>query len=588
MNPFFYSTLLFVLMSSSLLSLPEGTQSMTTGGSFSVSGSEMTITAPDNSIFHHEKFNVGPDETVRFIQQSSQSRVLNRVVGPAVQSSIQGDIRANGNVYLVNPAGVVFGPGSTVEVGRLHVVAGSLSDDNFKAGIDQFESLSGEVRNDGKITAQSVSFSGARVVNNGQIYAPEGYIVLAEGEGNSSSLSLSSGSGSTSLKLIDSKGDIVVNVISSDSTPSTMITDLGGQALLQSGILEASHVELHGKTIQANGSIKADTVRVVPRSSIQQSGSANKIEVQKLYIEEGSAISSSSSSTTNKPSVDLSSSSNQIPEVYAAGSFSKLSVRSKPTMEVNIGSFVSSTSSQSLNVREVDFRVYDGDLRLKDSISPLNFSSSNIFLLAASKKVYLDQPTSYPFTTRVVYAQSMIETPEVSSSTTSPSSTSSSSSSVQSFITLRATSIGIDDLAPNLPPETILLLARENPEFAALQSSQQVQLEGLSDAQLAVLFEYDYLSGYSYFLRSLSLSPASLFGDDFSIFAKTEAEASFLEVDENEGTISADPTPSRIAQVASAVQFSPITMPLLSPPASEILDRALDDDIKNSLQRFIK
>ena len=92
--------------------------------------------------------------------------------------------------------------------------------------------------------------------------------------------------GSTSLKLIDSKGDIVVNVISSDSTPSTMITDLGGQALLQSGILEASHVELHGKTIQANGSIKADTVRVVPRSSIQQSGSANKIEVQKLYIEE--------------------------------------------------------------------------------------------------------------------------------------------------------------------------------------------------------------------------------------------------------------------------------------------------------------
>ena len=82
--------------------------------------------------------------------------------------------------------------------------------------------------------------------------------------------------------------------------------------------------------------------------------------------------------------------------------------------------------------------------------------------------------------------------------------------------------------------------------------------------------------------------PLLFFGDDFSIFAKTEAEASFLEVDENEGAISADPTPSRIAQVASAVQFSPITMPLLSPPASEILDRALDDDIKNSLQRFIK
>jgi len=138
---------------------------MTEGGSVSTIGSEMTISAPDNSIFHHEKFNVAPNETVRFTQPSSQSRVLNRVVGTGAKSNIQGDIRANGSVYLVNPAGVIFGSGSTVEVGRLHVVAGSLTDDNFKAQIDKFESLTGEVRNDGKITAQSVSFTGARVVS---------------------------------------------------------------------------------------------------------------------------------------------------------------------------------------------------------------------------------------------------------------------------------------------------------------------------------------------------------------------------------------------------------------------------------------
>lgn len=153
---------------------------------------------------------------------------------------------------------------------------------------------------------------------------------------------------------------------------------------------------------------------------------------------------------------------------------------------------------------------------------------------------------------------------------------------------MRATSVSIDDLAPTLPPETILLLARENPEFAALQSSEQVQLEGLSDAQLAVLFEYDYLSGYSYFLRSFALSPASLFGGDFSIFAKPASETSFLNEDESENILTGEDAPSRIAKIASAVQFAPITMPLLSPSASLILEEALNDATRSSLQKYIK
>ena len=54
-------------------------------------------------------------------------------------------------VYLVN-RGVVFGSGSSVNVGRLHVVAGSLSNENFNAGTDTFTDLTGEVRNQGVIS----------------------------------------------------------------------------------------------------------------------------------------------------------------------------------------------------------------------------------------------------------------------------------------------------------------------------------------------------------------------------------------------------------------------------------------------------
>ena len=82
------------------------------------------------SIFEHQSFSVAEDETVRFVQPSEQSRVLNRVTGASV-SSINGNILANGQVYLVNPSGIIFGTGAVVEAARLHAISGVLSNDDF-------------------------------------------------------------------------------------------------------------------------------------------------------------------------------------------------------------------------------------------------------------------------------------------------------------------------------------------------------------------------------------------------------------------------------------------------------------------------
>jgi len=48
------------------------------------------------------------------VQQSSQSAVLNRVVGSS-RSEILGSLLSNGQVYLINPNGIMFGaaPGWT-------------------------------------------------------------------------------------------------------------------------------------------------------------------------------------------------------------------------------------------------------------------------------------------------------------------------------------------------------------------------------------------------------------------------------------------------------------------------------------------
>tara|TARA_B110000003_G_scaffold276544_1_gene323739 strand:+ start:3808 stop:5631 length:1824 start_codon:yes stop_codon:yes gene_type:complete len=592
MKKYFVNFVLSFVLITYGFSLPEGTTAVQGEGNAQTVGSEMTITAPDNSIFEHQNFNVAPNETVRFVQPSIESRVLNRVVGAGAKSSIQGNIIANGSVYLVNPAGVVFGSGSSVNVGRLHVVAGSLSNDNFNTGTDTFTDLAGEVRNEGVINAASVSFAGALVVNFGQIYAPGGYVVLAQvDEGNNSNVALRSSSGTSSVELVDSSGLLSVqlklpgeNSISYKTTPSTMIADLGGHAILQTGIIEASRVELHGHTVRTDGSIKGDVVHVVPREGAFQSSSQSKIEANKLYLQHGTFRSQDTSLSTpvaysTRPNVDLLSSNNQIPEVFASGSFSKIGVRSASDMKVSIGVLYSAlfdSSSISLQANEADFRVYKGDLRMIDPIS--GTSSSSVLLLAAENQVILEQPTSsYAFYTRLIYGKSLQEYVVESSSTSSPSKTSGSGSA---FIPLRATTVTIDDLSTALSPSVILPLVRENPDV--------FNLGAYSDAQLMEAFDYDYFIGNSYFLRSLSTSPTAIFGDDFSVLSTPAIETTTIsEVEAAEVVVSEKPS-SRFDGIASVVQFSPITMPLLSPMASKLLDDALSDDVENELKKYLK
>ena len=149
------------------------------------------------------------------------------------------------------------------------------------------------------------------------------------------------------------------------------------------------------------------------------------------------------------------------------------------------------------------------------------------------------------------------------------------------------------DLSASLPPELVLALAKENPVFAELQSTSDLDLEGLSDTQLKVLLEYGYLSGYSYFLkinplRPIPLSGADVFGGDFSAVAKEEStEDSSTGDDESEGSQTADGAGS-VGRVASAIPFAPITMPVLSPAASRLLDDALNDQSEATLQRYLR
>ena len=60
-----------------------------------------------------DSFSIGSGKTVNFIQPSSSSVALNKVLG-SNPSHIFGTLNANGHVFLSNPNGILFSPTASV------------------------------------------------------------------------------------------------------------------------------------------------------------------------------------------------------------------------------------------------------------------------------------------------------------------------------------------------------------------------------------------------------------------------------------------------------------------------------------------
>lgn len=148
---------------------------------FARHGNDFTITTSRVAIINYSSFNVGAQDSVRFVQPDAQSRVLNRITN-MMPTTIQGRVSANGQVYWINPAGVTFTPTATINVGQFFAAAGALSDKDFLAGVNNFTGLKGKVENYGSITAGSVNLVGAAVANYGTIHGLENAVVLASGD----------------------------------------------------------------------------------------------------------------------------------------------------------------------------------------------------------------------------------------------------------------------------------------------------------------------------------------------------------------------------------------------------------------------
>ena len=169
------------LMSVPALAGPEGEQVVHGSAQFTRNGLNTIIRTSNSAIINYSGFDLNRNESVRFIQPGMNSRVLNRIQSDA-PTFIDGSIRANGNVYFVNNAGIVFGQNAVLNVGGLFAAAGNISNRDFIAGRDHFTNVTGEVINNGRIEAGSIGLVGHRVANYGSIVAPEGLVTMASGD----------------------------------------------------------------------------------------------------------------------------------------------------------------------------------------------------------------------------------------------------------------------------------------------------------------------------------------------------------------------------------------------------------------------
>lgn len=183
----------------------------------------------DKAIIDWKSFSIPAGQTVQFVQPSSTSLALNRVVGSEA-SIIQGSLLANGRIFLLNPNGILFGEGAFVDVNGFVASTLSLSNEDF---------LMGKYR-----LVQDPGMPLSFVVNRGTLHG-ENFVVLA-------------------APLVDNSGSIT----SLHGSVNLLAT---GEATLQLdpwGLVSVSLGQAQGGTI----AIRPDAVSDVVRSAVNTEG----------------------------------------------------------------------------------------------------------------------------------------------------------------------------------------------------------------------------------------------------------------------------------------------------------------------------
>jgi filamentous hemagglutinin family protein len=261
--------------------LPGGMTIVQGQASQALAGNRLTVTNSAGALLDWQQFNIGAGAAVHFAQPSAASKVLNRVVG-GDPTSILGSLSSNGQVWLQNPAGILFGAGARIDVASLvattlPITAAGWQDGLLGGGLRLGDAAAGPglvsfgaaIVNQGALRTASggqvLLLGGAGGVrNDGLIHAPDGQVLLAAG---------------AQVDLIDTtQPRIGVRL----TAPQGDVLNLG-QLLAGNG-----RIDLHAAVVNQQGIVRADAIG--PGGSVVASATAS------LTLGAGSLTSASGAS----------------------------------------------------------------------------------------------------------------------------------------------------------------------------------------------------------------------------------------------------------------------------------------------------
>ncbi|HEX4879953.1 MAG TPA: filamentous hemagglutinin N-terminal domain-containing protein, partial [Limnobacter sp.] len=313
--------------------LPTG-GTVTSGiGSISSIGNALSVTQGSQNLFtQFDTFNIGSAASVQFLQPGSNAIAVGRILG-ADPSQIYGRLTANGQLFLLNPNGIVFGPSAQVNVGALVASSLQLTDKDILSGQYAFThgAQGGAVRNFGEIVAREgglVALVSPKVENAGTIRADGGQIALLAGDavrlelGQGGLIGVSVDGGAAQAQ-IDNSGSLLADGGKVWMT-ARQAGDLVGSAINQTGVVRANtvaqrngeiwidggpqgRVTLDGQTLamgtgaaDVGGKISATAGDVVVRGQVNASGGKGK-----GYIEIGGGFQGKNARLANANTTTL-------------------------------------------------------------------------------------------------------------------------------------------------------------------------------------------------------------------------------------------------------------------------------------------
>lgn len=224
--------------------------------SFNKQDNSMSITQNSpKAIVNWDSFSIGEAAKVEISQPSLDSVMLNRVTGGTL-SEIAGQLKANGQVILLNPNGIILHENSQIDVGGLMLSTKSLSDNDFINDRYKFSKSVNEgglkIKSGANIKSHGLAaLVGSKIENSGLILAKTKGVAIGSGEDVS----------------IDLYGDDLINL---NVTPATQAELINDQAIIEveqgSVVINASGIETIVDNLVTNSEIKGKKVSVLGKN----------------------------------------------------------------------------------------------------------------------------------------------------------------------------------------------------------------------------------------------------------------------------------------------------------------------------------